>query len=97
MSKVTMIKNDAVITISIGAAFLQKVQKVLVQLLSDRSEEDIEEYKKMVQDTTLEELPEAWMENLLVINTLLRTIETEAVSSGQTYQKEIDDDSVNLQ
>jgi len=92
-----MIKNDAVITISIGAAFLQKVQKVLVQLLSDRSEEDIEEYKKMVQDTTLEELPEAWMENLLVINTLLRTIETEAVSSGQTYQKEIDDDSVNLQ
>lgn len=92
-----MIKNDAILTITIGAAFLQKVQKVLVQILSDRSEEDIEQYKKMVQDTTLEELPEHWMENLLVINTLLRTIETEAVSSGQTYQKEVDDNTVNLQ
>ena len=46
MSKVTMIKNDAVITISIGSAFLQKVQKVLVQLISDKSEEEIEDYKK---------------------------------------------------
>jgi len=97
MSKVTMIKNDAVITISIGSAFLQKVQKVLVQLISDKSEEEIEDYKKAIQDATLEELPEPWMENLLVINTLLRTIETEAVSSGQTYQKEVDDDTVNLQ
>ena len=97
MSKVTMIKNDAVITISVGSAFLQKVQKVLVQLISDKSEEEIEDYKKAIQDTTLDELPEPWMENLLVIITLLRTIETEAVSSGHTYQKDVDDEDINLQ
>jgi len=98
MSKVTMIKNDAVITISIGSAFLQKVQKVLVQLISDKSEEEIEDYKKAIQDATLEELPEPWMENLLVINTLLRTIETEAVNSGHTYEKNEDDiEDINLQ
>jgi hypothetical protein len=98
MPKVTMIKNDAVITISIGSAFLQKVQKVLVQLISDKSEEEIEDYKKAIQDVTLEELPEPWMENLLVINTLLRTIETEAVNSGHTYEKNEDDiEDINLQ
>jgi hypothetical protein len=97
MSKVTMIKNDAVITISIGSAFLQKLQKVLVQLISDKSEEEIEDYKKAIQDATLEELPEPWMENLLVINTLLRTIETEAVNSGHTYEKDVEDEDINLQ
>jgi len=94
MSKVTMIKNDAVITISIGSAFLQKLQKVLVQLISDKSEEEIEDYKKAIQDATLEELPEPWMENLLVINTLLRSIEHEAIKSGQTYEENIDDSSI---
>lgn len=91
MSKVTMIKNDAVVTISIGSAFLKRIQKVMVQLISDRTDEEIEEFKKLIQDVTLEELPEPWMENLLIVNTLLRSIEQQAIESGQTYEKDIDD------
>jgi hypothetical protein len=94
MSKVTMIKSDAVISINIGSAYLKRVQKVLVQLISDKSEEELEEFKKAIQDETLEELPEPWMENLLVINTLLRSIEHEAIKSGQTYEENIDDSSI---
>lgn len=86
-----MIKNDAVVTISIGSAFLKRIQKVMVQLISDRTDEEIEEFKKLIQDVTLEELPEPWMENLLIVNTLLRSIEQQAIESGQTYEKDIDD------
>ncbi len=86
-----MIKNDAVVTISIGSAFLKRVQKVMVQLISDRTDEEIEEFKKLIQDVTLEELPEPWMENLLIVNTLLRSIEQQAIASGQTYEKDVDD------
>lgn len=89
-----MIKSDAVISINIGSAYLKRVQKVLVQLISDKSEEELEEFKKAIQDETLEELPEPWMENLLVINTLLRSIEHEAIKSGQTYEENIDDSSI---
>ncbi len=86
-----MIKNDAVVTVSIGSAYLKRVQKLMVQLISDRTDEEIEEFKKLIQDPKLEELPEPWMENLLIVNTLLRSIETEAINSGQTYEKDIDD------
>lgn len=98
MSKVTMIKSDAVVNVSIGSAFLKKVQKLTIQIVSDRSEEEIEKFKELIQDETLEELPEQWMETLLVVNTLLRAIETEAVKSGQTYEKDVDDsEDFNLQ
>lgn len=86
-----MIKNDAVVNVAIGSAFLKKIQKLTVQLVADRTDEELEEFKKLIQDETLEELPEQWMDTLLIVNTLLRAIETEAIKSGQTYEKDIDD------
>lgn len=91
MSKVTMIKSDAVVNVSIGSAFLKRIQRLTIQIVSERSEEEIEEFKKLIQDQTLEELPEQWMETLLVANTLVRAIETEAINSGQTYEKDVED------
>jgi hypothetical protein len=94
MSKVTMIKSDAVVNVAIGSAFLKKIQKLTVQIVSEKSEEEINKFKELIQDTSLEELPEQWMETLLIVNTLVRAIETEAINSGQTYEQDVNEDDI---
>jgi hypothetical protein len=92
--KVTKIKADAVVSIQIGTEFLQKLQKVMVQLIADKSTEDLDELKVAIEEfeKNKQELPEDWMENLYTITLLVREIESALIKDGHTYEEELDED-----
>ena len=87
--KIKMIKNDAIIKIEIGTEFLQKLQHLLLHITNDVSNEQLEEYKKLIEEK--EELTEEWMESLYTISVLLREIETKAIEQGFTYDIDAND------
>jgi archaellum biogenesis ATPase FlaH len=91
MSKATFIKQDAKIQIQVSTAFIQKVQKLLTTLISEVSDEQYEAYKKAIQDVTLTELPESWMDNIAILASLVALIEQEAEKQGFTYEQDIDE------
>lgn len=91
MTKVKFIKKDAQITIKCGAGFVEKLHKLLAGLISDKTDEEFEAYKKAIDDTTLTELPELWMENVAIITSLITLLEKEAEAQGQIFEEEVDD------
>jgi hypothetical protein len=84
-----MIKQDAIVKIEIGTDFLQKLQHVLLYITNGVTLEQIETYKKIIQEQG--EFTEDWMEPLSTISILLREIETKAVDQGFTYDIDIDE------
>jgi hypothetical protein len=88
MSTITMIKKDALINISIGAGLVSKIQKVISSIVSEQTDEELENFKKMISENSTE-YPEDWMDNVLSLTYLLQTIESEAVKQGFTYEKDI--------
>lgn len=89
-STVTMIKKDAVINIQVSTAFLQRAHEMLASLTAEKTDEEIESFKKLLE-TNPQELPEEWMEHLLLLSRLIQVIESEAVKQGFTYEQTIDD------
>jgi hypothetical protein len=87
-STVTMMKKDAVINLQVGAGFLQKVQQVLTALASELTSEQLEDFKKLVQEGKTE-FPEEWMDHVFTLSAFVRNIEAEAIKQGATYEQDV--------
>ncbi len=90
MPEVYMLKSDAQINISVGAPFLKKVQELIVSIVSERTPEELDAYRKEVEGKNMD-LPETWMQTLLLLTLLNDTIEKEAKNQSLTYTKSIED------
>jgi hypothetical protein len=62
---------------------------MLTALASERTPEELKAFQDILEKGE-SEFPEDWMEHLFVISTLVRTLETEAVNQGHTYEEDID-------
>ena len=96
MSKVTMIKKDAVVSIKVSAAFLKKKKKVMFSLIIDKSPEEIEQFKteadKIKQEENyLPQFSEDWMDNLFTMTVLINEVESTIIKEGLTYEEEVPD------
>lgn len=89
MATVTMIKKDAQINVSISAGYLFKLQQMLSNLVSERTEEELAVLQEYAKKGELD-LPDDWMEHIALITMLIQYIETEADKQGMTYQQDID-------
>lgn len=93
MDKIKMIKKNAIIDVKIGTGFIQKLQQLLIQIASELTPEQLEQYKKETADfkDISHEFSEPWMNSLTTISILLRDIESEASIQGKTYEGSIED------
>ena len=87
--KVKMIKQDALIKIEIGTAFLKKLQHLLLHITQDLTPEQLENYKKVIEEQG--EFTEDWMDSLNTISFLLKEIEAKADEQGFIFEMNIDD------
>ena len=79
------IPKDALIPIQVGAGFLQRLQKALIFLAADRTEEQIELLQEKIQKGLVEE--GSWMYHFETIQTLVSNIEQTAVEKKLTVTK----------
>jgi hypothetical protein len=94
--KVTKIKADAIVSVQIGTGFLQKLQKIMVQLIADKSVEDLDELKVAIEEfeKNKQEFPEDWMDNLYTLTLLVREIESNLIKDGHTYEEELNEGDI---
>lgn len=88
MSKIQMLKKDAVVDIKIGTGFLKKLQEALIEVSSNHTEEEVNQFRQLVDSKS--ELTEPWMETVLTIITLVKAIEEEAIKQGLVYDEDVD-------
>lgn len=87
MSNIKMIKKDAAIQITIGSGFMQKIQAVVLHMVSERTDEELAEFQR--QAVAKEELTLDWMEHLSTMMLLMNEIETKAEEQGFTYDADV--------
>jgi hypothetical protein len=87
MSNIKMIKKDASIQITIGSGFMQKIQAIILSMVSERTDEELEEFQR--QAIAKEELSVEWMEHLSTMMLLMNEIEIKAEEQGFTYDAEL--------
>lgn len=85
MSTVQMIKKDAIINVQISSGFLQKLQQMLAALIAERTDEEIENLKQLMESKP-QEITEEWMEHIVILVTLVNGIQNEAIKQGATYE-----------
>ena len=96
MSGIKFIKQNAVIDLKLGSGFIDRIQKLFLYLVNELTKEQLEEYKKLVDQNL--PLTEEWMENIATLTTLLKEIEKKADEQGFTYETELDKlSSVNIE
>ena len=83
MSNIKMIKKDATIQVTIGSGFMQKIQAVVLYMVSERTDEELAEFQR--QAVAKEELTLDWMEHLSTMMLLMNEIEIKAEEQGFTY------------
>lgn len=86
---ITMIKKDAVVNLQIGTGFLQKIQQVLAGIVSEHTEEELQEFQALVEKNETD-FPEDWMDHIYTLSLFIRTVEAEAVKQGATYEQDLD-------
>ena len=90
MSKVKMIKKDAVVDIKIGAGFLQKIQKIMFYIAAGLTPEQVEQYKTEAENFKEgSEFSEDWMDHLTTISILIKEVEARASEQGHIYEEDI--------
>lgn len=89
MATVTMLKKDAIINLKVGTGFVQKIQQVLSGLTSERTEEELDQFKTLVEKGETE-FDEDWMDHVYTLSAFIRIIEMEAINQGATYEQDVD-------
>ena len=89
MSKVTMINTDAKVNLTFGSGFIQKLQQLTLWIATNKSEEELENFKKLVESNS--PLEEDWMNHLHTMSILINEVERVATESGQTYEQDAQD------
>jgi len=87
MSNIKMIKKDAAIQITIGSGFMQKIQAVVLHMVSERTDEELAEFQR--QAVAKEELTLDWMEHLSTMMLIMNEIEIKAEEQGFTYDADV--------
>jgi len=87
MSNIKMIKKDAAIQITIGSGFMQKIQAVVLHMVSERTDEELTEFQR--QAVAKEELTLDWMEHLSTMMLIMNEIEIKAEEQGFTYDADV--------
>lgn len=90
--KIKMIKKDAVVKVDIGTGFIQKIQQLLIHVTNGLTQEDINEYKKLLEEKA--EFTKDWMEPLTTISILIKEIEQQAEKQGFTYDVDTIEEAV---
>ena len=90
--KIKMIKKDAVVKVDIGTGFIQKIQQLLIHVTNGLTQEDINEYKKLLEEKA--EFTKDWMEPLTTISILIKEIEQQAEKQGFTYDVDTVEEAV---
>ena len=89
MSTIRMIKKDAVINISIGSSFFQKLQSILLYITEDKTDEELNQFKSLCEKK--EEFPEPWMDHLYTMIVIIKELENSAELNDMIISSSIDD------
>lgn len=85
--KITMLKPDAIVDVRIGSRIVHELQKIIVMLVSDRSDEEMALFNQQVAEQKTE-FSEPWMDAVYYTTILLKGVEEAAVLQGKTYEQE---------
>lgn len=90
MATYTAIKRDSTFPITIGGNTLVSLQKLLLEIVADKSPEELE---TAAQKIKAQQWDEDWYEHLAFLSTLIVQIESKAKELGLTVEEEIPDDA----
>jgi uncharacterized membrane-anchored protein YhcB (DUF1043 family) len=85
--KVTYLKQGAVIPLQIGSLFLQRLQKLSVFLLQDKTEEELDAFREKVDTNSIQE--GTWEFHFETVAVLIKTLEEAAIQEGLIEEKEV--------
>lgn len=88
MSTFTAIPRDTTFPITVGGNTLINLQKLLLFILADKSEEEIQ---KAYDSIVNKQYPEEWIEHYAFLAFLINHIEQVAVDSGLAVQEQLTD------
>jgi hypothetical protein len=87
METITYIKKDALIPITIGTSFTSRLQQALIFLTDDKTESELEVFKRALTD----KIPlDGWMLHCETLALLIKEIEDSAIDKGMTEDKDIE-------
>lgn len=88
-----MIKKDAKATIEVGTGLLECLQKLIIFLAADKTEEELNSFRQQSEKHTSikDKYDTEWMDHLKIITTLAALIEKKFVDEKQTEEIEIPD------
>lgn len=90
MATYTAIKRDTTFPITVGGNTLINLQKLLLFILADKSEEEIQ----IARDKILkQEYEEDWYEHVAFLSLMINIIEKTAHEKGLTVQENLSEDS----
>lgn len=84
--KITLIKKDAIIPLSVGSNFIHRIQQALLFFTDDKTDEEMESFNRaLLEGTPLE----GWMVHVETLILLMRGIEESAINNGMTVEQDI--------
>jgi hypothetical protein len=87
MAKYVSIKRDTTFPIEVGGNTLINLQKLLLYILSDKTQEDIELAQEKISK---QEWSEDWYEHVAFLSLMIRRIEQLAHEKGLTVEEDLD-------
>lgn len=94
MAKYISIKRDTVFNIQVGGNTLVNLQKLLLYVLADKTQEEIELAQQKIAK---QEWDEDWYEHVAFLSLMIRNIETTAHDQGLTVEEELTDTQAPIQ
>ncbi len=82
------IPKDAQIPITIGAGYLQRLHKMLIYLIHDKTKDEVDEFNENLKNNTIPE--DSWMYHYHTIQTFVIMAEDTAIKKNITIVKDID-------
>lgn len=87
MAKYITIKRDTVLNIQVGGNTLVNLQKLLLYVLADKTQEEIELAQQKIAK---QEWDEDWYEHVAFLSLMIRRIETVAHEQGLTVEEDLE-------
>ena len=88
MATYTTIKSDVTFDITVGGNTLISLQKLLLFILADKSEQEIQEAQEKIQK---KEFDEEWIEHYAWLAYMIQYLEHIAVEKGLGTQQDLDE------
>lgn len=85
---ITYIKADALVPVTIGAGYLERLQKLALYILEGKSDEELATFKNNLTAQTIDE--NSWEFHYETVGMLIKTVELVAVDMALTEEQKID-------